>query len=93
VYYKQQSEPILELPPAMPTIVNHGRIDFSVGRRFINNEGTTTNSNNNNNNNVDAIDSWRISSTRGSSAEEVFTQLPPASVMMTNPNPPRFFSA
>jgi hypothetical protein len=91
VYYKQQSEPILELPPAMPTIVNHGRIDFSVGRRFINNEGTT-NSNNNNNNNVDAIDSWRISSTRGNSAEEVFQQQP-ASVMMTNPNPPRFFSA
>ena len=85
VYYKQQSEPILELPPTMPTIGNHGRIDYSVGRRFIN-EGT----HNNDNNNCDAIDSWRISSARGS-GEEVSP--PPASVTMTNPNPPHFFSA
>lgn len=85
VYYKQQSEPIIELPPTMPTIGNHGRIDFSVGRRFINED-----THNNDNNNYDAIDSWRISSARGS-GEEV-SQLP-ASVTMTNPNPPRFFSA
>lgn len=66
VYYKQQSEPILELPPTMPTIGNHGRIDFSHHN------------------------SWRIPSARGS-GEEV-SQLP-ASVTITNPNPPCFFSA